>query len=288
MKSGGFPISDRLMDLLADRAVLGLSPQDEAELASLLRDVPGLDAECMDRAAAAADVALTARSTPSSNAGSMPATLRAKIAAEGRAFVTEAAARAARPAPEERPAVVGRIRPAPDRMIPGAGPSFASLGWLAAAACLALAGVAWFSDRGASTGYDPASAKSRLVASATDLTRWDWAALGELDGRTIRGEAVWSSAAQRGYMSFAGLAPNDPSREQYQLWIFDPSQSDKTPIDGGVFNIPATAAAGAEIVVPIDPKLRPTGPVMFAITVEKPGGVVVSDRKRLVLIAKPA
>jgi hypothetical protein len=89
-------------------------------------------------------------------------------------------------------------------------------------------------------------------------------------------------------MSFAGLAPNDPSREQYQLWIFDPSQSDKTPIDGGVFNIPATAAAGAEIVVPIDPKLRPTGPVMFAITVEKPGGVVVSDRKRLVLIAKPA
>lgn len=285
MKPGSFPIPDRLMELLADRAVLGLSIREEAELASLLRDVPGFDADCLDRAAAAADEAMGPHPAPAS-APAIPATLRAKLAAEGRAFITEQTARAARPTFEERPAVVGRIRPDPDRMIPGAGPSFASLGWLAAAACLALAGVAWFSDRNAATGADPASAKSRLVASATDLTRWNWLPLGELEGRTISGEAVWSTAAQRGYLSFAGLESNDPAREQYQLWIFDPSQSDTTPIDGGVFNIPP-AAAGSEIVIPIDPKLRPAGPVMFAITIEKPGGVVVSDRKRLILIARP-
>ena len=46
-------------------------------------------------------------------------------------------------------------------------------------------------------------------------------------------------------------------------------------------------AAGADVLVPIDAKLRVQKPKLFAITVEKPGGVVVSDQKRIALVATP-
>jgi len=42
---------------------------------------------------------------------------------------------------------------------------------------------------------------------------------------------------------------------------------------------------GDEVVVAIDAKLRVREPTLFAITIEKPGGVVVSRRERLVLVA---
>jgi hypothetical protein len=38
--------------------------------------------------------------------------------------------------------------------------------------------------------------------------------------------------------------------------------------------------------VPIDPRLPIGKPTLFAITVEKPGGVVVSKRERLPLLAQ--
>jgi len=65
------------------------------------------------------------------------------------------------------------------------------------------------------------------------------------------------------------------------LWIIDPSRDEK-PIDGGVFDI----TSDIESIVPINAKLAVGQPTVFAITVEKPGGVVVSDQKRLPLIAK--
>ena len=86
-------------------------------------------------------------------------------------------------------------------------------------------------------------------------------------------------------MRFRGLAPNDPTERQYQLWIFDPSRSDweAEPVDGGVFDV----GAGGEVVVPIDAKLAVAETALFAVTLEVPGGVVVSDRERLVLTASP-
>ena len=93
---------------------------------------------------------------------------------------------------------------------------------------------------------------------------------------------VWSGSQQTGFMRFHGLAANDPTRSQYQLWIFDPSQSEKTPIDGGVFDVDASTG---DVVVPITPKLRVTSPTLFAVTIEKPGGVVVSAREHIVVVA---
>ncbi|MBK6751223.1 MAG: hypothetical protein IPG67_14780 [Acidobacteria bacterium] len=39
--------------------------------------------------------------------------------------------------------------------------------------------------------------------------------------------------------------------------------------------------ADGDVIIPIDAKLKAKNPAMFAITVEKPGGVVVSDRKKI-------
>jgi anti-sigma-K factor RskA len=94
---------------------------------------------------------------------------------------------------------------------------------------------------------------------------------------------VWSSSQQEGYMRFENLAPNDPAKNQYQLWIFDPTRADweAKPVDGGVFDV----APDGTSVVPIDPKLDVRETALFAVTLEVPGGVVVSEREHLVLTA---
>lgn len=81
-------------------------------------------------------------------------------------------------------------------------------------------------------------------------------------------------------MRFQGLKANDPKRYQYQLWIFDEARDARYPVDGGVFDV-----AGAETIVPIVAKVRVNQPTLFAITIEPPGGVVVSKREHIVLTA---
>ncbi|MFM8633793.1 MAG: anti-sigma factor domain-containing protein, partial [Planctomycetia bacterium] len=95
------------------------------------------------------------------------------------------------------------------------------------------------------------------------------------------GDVVWSPSRQRGFMRIRGLAANDPGKEQYQLWIFDAERNADYPVDGGVFNV----TADGEVVVPIDPRLPVGRATLFAVTVEKPGGVVVSTRERVPLLA---
>ena len=86
-------------------------------------------------------------------------------------------------------------------------------------------------------------------------------------------------------MTFRALAANDPAKNQYQLWIFDGGRDERYPVDGGVFDV---GASQGEVVIPISAKVRVHDPKMFAVTVEKPGGVVVSKRERVVVAAKVA
>ncbi len=58
----------------------------------------------------------------------------------------------------------------------------------------------------------------------------------------------------------------------------DPGR-DARPVDGGVFDI----TGEGEVIVPIDAKLPIGTPAVFAITLEQPGGVVVSDGPLLVI-----
>lgn len=122
--------------------------------------------------------------------------------------------------------------------------------------------------------------RDTLLASAPDLIRSSWQSATEKTPGADRGEVIWSATAQQGFMTIKGLPVNDATKEQYQLWIIDPERDEK-PVDGGVFNI----ATAGESVIPIQAKLRVDKPTLFAITVEKPGGVVVSDQKRMPLLA---
>lgn len=94
------------------------------------------------------------------------------------------------------------------------------------------------------------------------------------------GGIIWNQSRQFGLMRFEGLPVNDPATEQYQLWIIDPKR-DQHPVDGGVFDIPDARRS----IVRVHAKLPVIAPTAFAITIEKPGGVVVSDQTRLPLIA---
>jgi anti-sigma-K factor RskA len=243
---------ERIEELLADRALVGLSDTEERELADLLTVTgaepdpgPELAAAALDRALAPVDAGL-------------PAALRERLGAAAREF--GAASTAA------RRAQAATATPARNRLLAWAG-------WVvAAAACL----VAVLTLRARPVAPDPEAQRDELLARS-DTLRLDWTAT-ELAGGAS-GDVAWSLALQQGVLRIRDLAANDPAREQYQLWIFDESQ--EHPIDGGVFDVTA-----GEVLIPIDAKLRVAKPTLFAVTREKPGGVVVSDQKRIVLVAK--
>jgi hypothetical protein len=124
--------------------------------------------------------------------------------------------------------------------------------------------------------------RAQLLASVRDLVQTSWTEANPKKPVNVSGDIVWSNAEQKGYLRFRGLPPNDPNRETYQLWIFDETQDEKTPIDGGVFDVNREG----EIIVPINAKLQVKKPKMFAVTAEKPGGVVVSKQGKVMAIAK--
>ena len=218
------------------------------------------------------------------------------------ALPDELAGRIGRAAPAHLLRVTAvETRPAPKSV----GNQSAGRSWLAAAgwwtaAC--LAGVLAWQWSGASRIAAPPSGdgkppvlaelRGKLLAEDPEAVTVAWKKAGDdpaivageadLESAGALGDVVWSSARQQGYMRFRGLAANDPTLAQYQLWIFDADRDEAYPVDGGVFDVPA---AGGDVVVRIDPRLRVSRATAFAITVEKPGGVVVSSRKRLPLLA---
>ncbi len=122
--------------------------------------------------------------------------------------------------------------------------------------------------------------RDQLIATAPDIIRTKLES--PKDKQNISGDVVWSNSQQKGYVTFRGLPVNDPTEDTYQLWVFDEAQNDKYPISAGIFNVSKTG----EVIVPLDTKLKVKKPKMFAVTQEKPGGVVVSDREKLMAIGK--
>jgi len=255
------PGTDRLHELLAARALDELHHDESAELERLLASAG--DDDSFDLLAARLDQALAPVDDEP-----VPASVLASLHEAGERFLSE-------PVPSE-PDVLASIAP-PARTL-------GSLGWLAAAACLLLAALAWFPQRSATSpvGFD-------AVASAPGALTVGLSA--DLAGEQPIGTLVWDAQNQRGVMRFEGLALNDPSVEQYQLWIFDASRESfnespleiRHPVDGGVFDI----SADGVVDVPIDARVPVGQPVLFAVTIEPPGGVVVSDRSRIAAVGIP-
>ncbi|MEM7586885.1 MAG: anti-sigma factor, partial [Acidobacteriota bacterium] len=270
---------ERALDLLVARATEGLAAAEVRELDGLLAQIPELDEDpSLELAAAAVDLAYTLP-----HQERMPDALHMRVASQASDFFATQPASTSAPAAAADDTVVRLSDRAPAR---SSDPT-RWLGWMAAAAVLLVALLTRTTEtveppppvdppKIAEVETPPTEAESRLamIEGAGDLVRIDWSATEDPAAQTANGEAasgdvVWSNADQSGYMRFSGLAINDPTQEQYQLWIFDAEQDEKYPIDGGVFDI----TAEGEVVVAIDPKLRVVTPTLFAITVEKPGGV---------------
>lgn len=251
------PDDPRLLELLADRALTGLSTEGEVELSRLAAEWPEADLESLERTAAEIDLALAGAAVD------VPLSDRLRGDVLRQADEHFRAARRLRD-----PSAVGE----------GIGRSWA--GWVLAFAAGLLAVLGWWPRLG-TTSLDPGTSGWRDVAVLPDAVRVPWGPGGDPTGADVKGEVVWSTDRQRGFMVISGLAPNDPTEAQYQLWIFDRNQDEATPIDGGVFDV----STSGETVVSIDAKLEVAAPYLFAVTVEKPGGVVVSDRSRLAAAA---
>lgn len=96
----------------------------------------------------------------------------------------------------------------------------------------------------------------------------------------VTGDVVWNDELEQGYLRFVGLKVNDPAVEQYQVWVID-DRGMEQKVSGGVFN----ATAEGEVIVPIDPALDIGRVALFAVTVEEPGGIMVPDLRRRVVVA---
>jgi len=120
-----------------------------------------------------------------------------------------------------------------------------------------------------------------LIQGESDTQRLEFASASD-PYAGLSGEVIWNDEKQEGYMSLENLSVNDPTINQYQLWIVDPER-DELPVDGGVFDI--TQKDGKSII-PIRNALVINKPVAFVITLEQPGGVVKSKQEIVVALAK--
>lgn len=265
----------RLDELLMQRVTGALSAPE----ADALKQALANDASVMTEwEAAAAELTAVLSTEGRAPADELPAHLADRIVGVGEALTRTT--RASQPTP----ITALPTRPAsPLRTVATWG------GWLAAAAAIAVWAVTARPTSGvksapvvATTG---AALRDSLLNADSSLLRLAWTATADSSARGATGDVVWSAKAQRGVMRIAGLLPNDGKKWQYQLWIFDKQRDQKYPVDGGVFDIPPGAH---EVFVPIDARVPVGEAVMFAITVEPAGGVVVSTRERVALLARPA
>jgi anti-sigma-K factor RskA len=130
---------------------------------------------------------------------------------------------------------------------------------------------------------DPPDADAVLdqLEAGDDTLEWTFRAeQDESVGEGAQGRVLWSPDLQKGVLVVQGLVANDASASQYQVWIVD-AQREGSPVPGPVFDV----ADEDEVQVPFDAVLVIAEPSAFLITVERPGGLVVSKQDRVAMIA---
>ncbi len=269
---------EKLLDLLTKKAIYGLDEGENSELQGLDPGTAELEFRSLEITAAAISMVDFTADEP------LPPHLFSKIAADADTYVgAEAQVDTPWPPPyksdtDEKPS----------------GSWFGVFGWLVAtAACIALAINIWVTRQQPPVEIakappverpkvlTPAEMREAMINSTSDIIRANWAPGNIKELKDISGDIVWSDDKQAGYMRLRGLPVNETSKETYQLWVFDKTQDKATPIDGGTFDV----SASGEVVIPINANLKAEDPGMFAITVEKPGGVVVSKREKVAALA---
>jgi anti-sigma-K factor RskA len=298
--------NQRLVELLVQRAVDGLNSAERAELKALLEEENYVDAGRFEYTAAAL---LLAGDMEHSVPEEMPDSLRDRLYGQAETFESSMA-----PPPRQRSSsssgqpqvisIAGRSRSSAPT--PGVGqqaapakqqtrksaPSYSlqsKAGWFAAAASVLIAVAGWWPRL--ENGEQPSAEipiatamqqeREKLLAQQGVVTR-TWQTTQDPAASGVTGDVVWDPKSQNGYVRFRGMQANNSNQQQYQLWIFDGTRDERYPVDGGVFNIPA---GQSEVIIPIKAKLQIRDPALFAVTIEKPGGSVVSSRDRIVVLA---
>lgn len=268
------PDLPRLLELLAAESIADLTADEAAELGALLRRVPPVvDArgQPVSRAGASAVVGtLLAASASGSDVQPLSPALRARLIAQGEAIVAGAAV---------RPAAV------PHRIGSGRRTWIGPVGWAGwAAAVVSTTFFVWQ----VMTNQPPqlADRLADVLSDTTGTVRIALAPQTDPLSNGLAGEVIWNRSGQNGFLRVHGLAQNNPAKEQYQVWLVDASRrAGDQAVDCGVFDSTSGFARGDDVYIPICAKLPVGTPVAFAITVERPGGVVTSTRERLLATA---
>lgn len=267
-------LDPRILELLADRALLDLDADDFAELNRRSAEFSAEDELAFDAAVGALSLAFEPNPEP------MPADLRRRLLA-----LAEDESRVDR---RSGPSIAGSIAPAARPAQRFSGP--AVVGWVAAAMLLVVAIVGWRDNfappappapGGGPVAVDPAALRQSLIATGAEPIEWGpWTEASETP--QAAGDIVWSDDTNTGVMRLVGLPANDASRPAYQLWIIDEDMGFDRRVSGGVFTV---EPGQTEVLVPIDPAHPIDHATIFAITIENEGGVGVSTMERKALVA---
>jgi len=254
----------RSEELLADVVTEGLPPLRELELSGLEPSSDDLRFD-FERAAAAIDLAFGYRQLE------IPSRLVERVRDQARGFM--AASCIEKPPTAEPPgpqAATGAVGSGERRL------------WLLAAAALVLAILGWWPRLPSMPPKNGWGVADRDIESDPALITLSLAATEDPAAQGASATLEWSPSLQRGRLWLVGLAANDPTEIQYQLWIFDASRDDRYPVDGGVFDVKASGATW----VAVKPSVPVRSPRLFAVTIESAGGVVVSAREHVVLVGE--
>jgi Anti-sigma-K factor rskA len=253
---------EKLIDLLSQRAIYGLNVDETSELNQLFPQWK--DDFSFDSAIAKLDLVNLDQSAE------LPSHLRTNILNSCEAYFV----------PDLQPTF--ELKPKSNWL--------GLLGWATAAACALLAFSIWTNRveapkiivKAPTEALNNGQLRQRILDLDKNAVNINWAKGNVKNLPEVSGDLVWSDEKQAGYMRFRGLPINDTTKECYQLWIFDETQDEKTPVDGGIFDV----KDDGEFLVSINAKLKIKNPKLFAITIEKPGGVVVSKREKIAVLAK--
>lgn len=273
---GGIMQSGAFQELLAGEAVGDLSGDEARELVRLTAGIPRPGRHDLMATAGVAQLAFLRRDARGIER--MPASLEARLMKQAASWSSAPA----RTASVTDIAAVPRGRAGKDTdtspAVPRPRSVLAFAGW-AVAAALAAAFLVVRPDLGDRPALvTAAELRAELIAAARDQVKAAWLPPTAAGFEAVSGDIVWSNSRQEGYLRLAGLPVNDPADNQYQLWIVDAERSDH-PVDGGVFDV----TTAGEVTIPVRAKLAVGRPTTFAITLERPGGVVVSDGPLLVV-----
>jgi anti-sigma-K factor RskA len=270
---------DRMLELLADQAISGLTAVERIELKSLMEANPDFDLAALDRTAAMLDISASV-----DDIEPLPDHLRDRILAQDQ---SESETMCTRPH-------VAQVRNDMRwREV---------VAWMTAAACLLLAVFAWSRwptnnlplvpspNPSVLVGKDPlpprpsdddvvrpnakptiSQLREQLLNSAPDVLLLQ---LVSDNGGGVSGESggdiVWSSGRQIGYLRLKGLVDDKPVQQrQYQLWIVGSDVSGNEIINGGIF---AVNPNKGELILPIQAGQFVQQPKMFVVSVEPLGG----------------